>query len=118
MSKSKQNPFMRRQANAAKRTPEEIRSHYLAEKELATQLKQSNPAERGALYVTVYEELFRRVPSHPILFRTVTQEQRDKVILWQMQFLRRFLKPSHSFMEIGAGDCALALAVAKIVAKV
>jgi len=107
-----------RHLNATRRTPQEIRNHYLAEKELATQLRLSTAAERGALYVTVYEELFRRVPNHPILFRTVTQEQREKVIRWQLQFLRRFLKPTYSFLEIGAGDCALALAVAKVVEKV
>lgn len=107
-----------RHVNALQRTPEEIRNHYLAEKELADQLRSSMPEERGALYLTVYEELFRRVPSHPILFRTVKPAQRDKVIRWQLQFLKRFLKPSHSFLEIGAGDCALAMAVAKMVAKV
>jgi len=107
-----------RHVNAVQRTPEEIRSHYLAEKDLANQLRSSLPEERGALYLTVYEELFRRVPNHPILFRTVNPAQKQKMIRWQMQFLRRFLKPSHSFLEIGAGDCALALAVAEIVAKV
>jgi SAM-dependent methyltransferase len=107
-----------RHVNDVLRTPEEIRNHYLAEKELARQLRSSMPEQRAALYVTVYEELFRRVPSHPILFRTVTPMQRQKAIRWQLQFLRRFLKPSHAFLEIGAGDCALALAVAKMVAKV
>jgi SAM-dependent methyltransferase len=104
--------------NAVQRTPEDIRHHYLAEKELATQLRLSGPAERGALYLTVYEELFRRVPSHPILFRKVSQELREKAVHWQLQFLRRFLRPSYSFLEIGPGDCALALAVAKVVSKV
>src|SRR5205823_9750236 len=78
----------------------------------------STQTERGTLYLTVYEELFRRVPNHPILFRTVSQAQQEKAIRWQLQFLRRFLRPSHSFLEIGPGDCALALAVAKMVRKV
>ena len=107
-----------RHVNARQRTAEEIRNHYLAEKDLANQLRSSAPEQRGALYLTVYEELFRRVPSHPILFRTVTPAQKQATIRWQMQFLRRFLRPSHSFLEIGAGDCALALAVANMVAKV
>jgi SAM-dependent methyltransferase len=107
-----------RHVNAVQRTTEEIRNHYLAEKELAGQLRSSMPQERAALYLTVYEELFRRVPAHPILFRTVTPAQREKVVRWQLQFVRRFLKPSHCFLEVGAGDCALALTVAKMVAKV
>jgi SAM-dependent methyltransferase len=107
-----------RHANALHRTPEEVRNHYLAEKELASQLKSSSPETRGALYLTVYEELFRRVPTHPILFRAVKPAQQQRAIRWQLQFLKRFLRPSHSFLEIGAGDCALALKVATLVAKV
>jgi SAM-dependent methyltransferase len=107
-----------RHANALQRTPEEVRNHYLAEKELASQLKSSSPEKRGALYLTVYEELFRRVPTHPILFRAVKPAQQQRAIRWQLQFLRRFLKASHSFLEIGAGDCALTLKVATMVAKV
>jgi SAM-dependent methyltransferase len=107
-----------RHINAVRRTPQEIKSHYLAEKDLARQLLSSTPEERGALYVTVYDELFRRVPSHPMLYRTVGPEQQRKAIRWQLQFLRRFLKPSHTFLEIGAGDCVLALAVSKLVATV
>src|SRR5208282_6178742 len=37
---------------------------------------------------------------------------------WQLQFLRRFISPSQNFLEVGAGDCALALEVAKMAAKV
>jgi SAM-dependent methyltransferase len=58
------------------------------------------------------------VPSHPILFRTVTPAEKQNKIRWQLQFLRRFLKPEHSFLEVGAGDCALALEVAAMVARV
>lgn len=101
-----------------RRSPEEVRSHYLAEKELASQLKSSTPEMRGALYLKVYEELFRRVPTHPILFRAVKPAQQQRAIRWQLQFLKRFLKPSHTFLEVGAGDCGLALKVATIVAKV
>src|SRR5215472_14333347 len=107
-----------RHVNAVRRTPEEIRSHYLEEKQLANQLRFSTAEERGALYLTVYDELFRRVPSHPMLFRTVNQAQREKAVHWQLQFLRRFIKPSCSFLEIGPGDCALAFAVAKVAEKV
>src|SRR5208282_2009763 len=107
-----------RHANAIQRTPEDIRNHYLAEKELADQLRSSRPEKRASLYLTVYEELFRRVPSHPLLFRTVTPAHRQKAIGWQLQFLRRFISPSQNFLEVGAGDCALALEVAKMAAKV
>lgn len=107
-----------RHINAIRRSAEEIHNHYLVEKDLANKLKSSSAQERGALYLSVYEELFRRVPNHPILFRRVEPAIQRQAIRWQLQFLRRFLKPSHSFLEIGAGDCALALEVAKVTARV
>jgi SAM-dependent methyltransferase len=108
----------RRGSNAVRRTPEEIRRHYIAEKELALRLRLSTPEQRAQLYSQIYDELFRCVPFHPILTRKVTPSQRARAIRWQLQFLRRFLKPSHHFLEIGAGDCALSLEVSKQVRKV
>lgn len=107
-----------RHINTIRRSADEIRNHYLAEKDLANRLKSTSPQERGAMYLTVYEELFRRVPNHPILFRHVEPAIQRQAIRWQLEFLRRFLKSSHSFLEIGAGDCALALEVAKVTARV
>ncbi len=108
----------RRHGSAVRRTPAEVRQHYIAEKELALRLRLANQEERAQLYPNIYDELFRRVPFHPILARKVTASQRERAILWQLQFLRRFLRPSHHFLEIGAGDCALSLAVAKEVRRV
>jgi SAM-dependent methyltransferase len=108
----------RRHASAVQRTSEQIRQHYIAEKELALRLRLSERKERAQLYISIYDELFRRVPFHPILTRKVTPSQRQRAITWQLQFLRRFLKPSHHFLEIGAGDCALSLEVATQVRRV
>jgi len=110
---------MKTQANAARtRTFEELKQHYLTERELADRLRTSRQPERAQLYSVVYDELLERVPSHPILTRKVTPEQRERATAWQLWFLRRFLKPSQHFMEIGAGDCALSLKVAHAVRKV
>jgi SAM-dependent methyltransferase len=105
-------------AGVRARTHDEIRQHYLIEKELAQRLRTCAADQRTGLYSVVYDELLRRVPSHPILKRKDTPHQRERAIAWQLQFLRRFIRPSQHFMEIGAGDCALSLSVAKHVERV
>ena len=44
-----------------------LREHYLIERELADRLRSAPRSERGALYSELYDELFRRVPYHPML---------------------------------------------------
>ena len=49
------------------RTKENIREHYDVEKELAHKLRNATKEERGKLYSSLYDELYRRVPHHPQL---------------------------------------------------
>jgi len=92
------------------RSAEDIRAHYDVERELADRLRHATRAERSVLYTTVYEELFARVPSHSQLTRKTSPEQTQKAVQSQMTLLGRFLTPSTTLLEIGAGDCALSLA--------
>jgi SAM-dependent methyltransferase len=99
------------------RTVEQRHEHYQIERAFAQQLRLASKDERKVLYSTLYNELFRRVPHHPQLQRKsgdVDQTRLDQ----QLRSLMRFLKPDTTFMEIGAGDCGLAFAVAPLVAKV
>jgi SAM-dependent methyltransferase len=100
------------------RSAEQLREHYEIERALADRLRHSDPAERGRLYASLYDELFRRVPHHPQLTRRETAEVRARGVDEQMKFLRRFLRPDATFAEIGPGDCALALRVAPMVRHV
>jgi SAM-dependent methyltransferase len=100
------------------RSPEQLRQHYEVERELSDRLRHAPRAERLALYATVYEELFARVPHHPQLRRKTSAHDTEEAITGQMRFLKRFLSPSSVFLEIGAGDCSLSLAVAGLVRKV
>jgi hypothetical protein len=52
------------------RTPEQIREHYEAEKELANRLRHASREERTHLYAEVYNELYQRVPHHSQLLQS------------------------------------------------
>jgi SAM-dependent methyltransferase len=98
------------------RSEAQLREHELIERELADRLRSAAPAERRALYPLVYDELYRRVPDHPM--NRPAQHDRTGGIEQDLAFLRRFLRPTSVFMEIGAGDCALSCRVAARVRRV
>lgn len=95
------------------RSPDRIAFHYEIEKELAAKLKLSTRAERTTMYVAIYNELFHRVADHPQWQQKRDEAQSQAQALRQLRFIKRFLTPAAVFMEVGAGDCALALRVAK-----
>lgn len=99
------------------RTPDRIYAHYVVERELADRLRRSDREQRKSLYREVYGELFARVPDHPLLFQKTDPVVRARQVADQMRMLGRFLTPEATFLEIGAGDCALSLAIAPRVRK-
>jgi ubiquinone/menaquinone biosynthesis C-methylase UbiE len=100
------------------RTPEQIREHYQIEKELARMLRNAPKQERGYLYKFAYDELWRRVPSHPYLVNRFDIQARARRASAEMRLVSRFLRPNCTFLEIGPGDCSLSLKVARWVRKV
>jgi SAM-dependent methyltransferase len=108
-------------AATAARARARLRHHYLVERELADRLRRAPTAERLKLYREVYSELFRRVPDHPQLTArhdSAAHERRQRSVDWHLALLARALGPRTVFMELGAGDCALALRVASRVSRV
>jgi len=97
---------------------QELRRHYEVERALAERLRTCPAQERRALYGTVYNELFARVPDHPQLTRKVSPELSRRKVLADFRLIEKFLSPSTRFLEIGAGDCALSLHVARHTAAV
>ena len=95
------------------RSAEQVREHYEIEKKLAARLKNSTRSERQTLYTELYEELFNRVPHHLQLTQKASPEQQQAAIKDKMNLLQRFLGPETTFLEIGAGDCALSFEVAR-----
>src|SRR5882762_9619035 len=100
------------------RSFERIREHYLIEKELAARLRTATTEERRHLYATVYDELFRRVPDHPQLVLKREDKWRRTEVLHRLKLLSNYLRSDATFLEIGPGDCALSIEVARRVRKV
>jgi SAM-dependent methyltransferase len=99
-------------------TQEQLRQFYEIEKELAAQLRVASKEERLGLYQELYAELFKRVPYHPMLTRKASPTETARAVDMQLRFVKRFLRPDCTYLEIGAGDCAHAFEVAKLVGTV
>jgi SAM-dependent methyltransferase len=103
------------------RSEAQVRRHYLVERELAERLRHAPDAGRRGLYPKIYDELFQRLPDHPQLRARddpAAHARRMQSVEWQFGFLRPALTLRSRFMEVGAGDCALARRVAGHVDRV
>jgi SAM-dependent methyltransferase len=93
---------------------ERRKRHYLIERALADRLRTATSQERQHLYSSVYDELFEQIPE-------LAEEAERNSELYARQsfkFVRRFLKPTTVFLEIGAGTGALSRLVADHVRQV
>jgi len=96
------------------RSADQLREHYEIEKELAARLRQArSQTERRALYHAVYDERLQRIPSHPLLTQAQDPAARARGAAPQIRLVLSFLKPGATFLEVGPGDCTVALAVAQ-----
>ena len=95
------------------RSLEQVKNHYLVEKALAEQLKQSNREERTLILATMYDELFSKVPDHPRLTTRESAERTARANKSKFAIINRFLNKSDVFVEFAPGDCRFAFEVAK-----
>src|SRR5437899_3220231 len=95
-----------------------LRRHYEAERELANRLRTASADQRKGLYQIVYDELFVRVPDHPQNTRKQDREAQQEMTDRQLRLLGHFLRPDSTYLEVGAGDCHLAMGVARQVRRV
>src|SRR5262245_57396659 len=109
---------MSKRGDGDSRTSAQLREHYLVEKELSLRLRDSTRAQRRALYSALYDELFQRVPHHPMLQLKKDPEATRRAVMSQFRLIGRFLRPDTCFLEIGPGDCSLSFAVAPRVRRV
>ena len=109
-----------RKARGEARSIERLRLHYSVERQLADRLRDAADAkERQRIASTMYDELFRLVPDHPRLaVKGEHTELRERDINWNMAQLKPYLRAGCTFLEVGAGDCALSARVAGTAAKV
>lgn len=105
-----------RQSRGDNRSLERIRAHYDLEVHLAQMLRDARKQDRRILYTQVYDELFKSLPDHPMHSRTDADSQ--AWIKNTVKILRRFLRTDMTFLEVGAGDCRLSVAVSGLVRNV
>jgi ubiquinone/menaquinone biosynthesis C-methylase UbiE len=98
------------------RTPEQIREHYRIETRLAEKLRTAEREQRRQLYSEVYDTFFKSIEHLPQI--KVSEEEREKQIDYLLREVKPYLNPDMLFLELGAGDCKLALRVAESVEKV
>jgi peptidoglycan/LPS O-acetylase OafA/YrhL/O-antigen/teichoic acid export membrane protein/SAM-dependent methyltransferase len=95
------------------RTAEELREHFEIERELAAKLRSAvSREERRRLYSEVYRERSERISHHPLVRLADDPGARAASVIPQVRLLKPFLDLNRKFVEVGAGDGAVARAVA------
>ena len=97
---------------------EQIVKHYEIEKRLAAKLRKASKNERRKLYTALYDELFKKVPYHSQIVNKLDPSARRINVLKSLKLFNHLLDSETIFIEIGPGDCALSLEVAKQVKQV
>lgn len=99
-------------------TDEQLRHHYLVEKELADRLRRASKEERRKLYPRLYDELFERVPFHRMMQRKHDESVARRDLGRNLRLLAGYVDRDATFLEIGPGDCRFSLEMAPRVKKV
>jgi SAM-dependent methyltransferase len=98
------------------RTMDQLRQQLDVERELARRLMDANDT-RG-LYSAVYDELLRRVPHHPAVAQKSDAGAQSALVALQLRLLEPFLVSRPRFLEVGGGDCALAIELSRRLPRV
>lgn len=102
-----------RQPLPPNRTVDQLKNHYLVEKSIAQRLMAASRDERKAIYATMYDELFQKVPDHPRLNRRSDEELTSRANRAKLSLVKRFVDSSTVFMEYAPGDCRFVTEVAR-----
>ena len=93
----------------------ELQEHFEIEKDLAAKLRTAPSREsRRKLYAEVYRQRSELIAHHPLVQQASDPAARAAAVKPQVALLKPFLTPSSRFCELGAGDGAVALEVARI----
>lgn len=111
MPESRENLDRQKRAPEDDRTTDRILAHYELERTLAAKLRSASKDERASLYGELYSELFRQIADHPQ--NTRPEDDTAKRVSRQLELLCPYLKAATVFVEVGCGDAALSIAVAR-----
>jgi SAM-dependent methyltransferase len=102
----------------AARTDPQDREQYYIERELASRLRAAQSREeRRLLYGQVYREFNERVRHYTLAIQAEDPIVQAAAVAPQVRLLRGFVGPHSVFCELGAGDGAVARALAPIVSS-
>ncbi len=105
-------------ADTHTRTDQQLREHFEIERELAAKLRSAaSRDERRRLYSEVYRERSERISHHPLVRQANDPHARAAAVTPQVRLLKPFLDRDRLFVEVGAGDGAVARAVAPYVKR-
>lgn len=107
---------MRRSEALPRQTDAELRRHFEIERGLAAKLREApGKEERRRLYGEVYRQRSELIPHHPLVRQAADPATRSLFVDPQVKLLRPFVDSRSRFCEVGAGDGAVALAMAPLV---
>ena len=78
-----------------------IKQHYVIERELAQQILASSPEHRTRTAIDAYNELYSRIPWHPLLQSSEKSEQETLAEKWMLYGY--MVSPTSAILDIGAG---------------
>jgi SAM-dependent methyltransferase len=100
------------------RPADQLSEHYEIERELADRLRNAPTAtKRRALYPVVYRERTERIAGHPLVSRARDAQATAAAAEPHAALLSGLVQPTDTFCEVGAGDGAVASAVASLVGR-
>src|SRR5215216_2754633 len=100
------------------RSPEQIREHYDLERRLAARLRESTRDARRSLYEASYSELYSTLSHHPMVNLSTSAAARDEHARSSLRTLRPYLERASVMVEIGPGDCGVAIGAASHLIRV
>jgi SAM-dependent methyltransferase len=100
------------------RSFEQIRNHFEVERELADRLLRACRSDRTEILLTMYDELFEKVPDHPRLTKREDSQATSVANQGKFPLLQKWLRPDNVILEFAPGDCRFAFELAKRVQRV
>jgi SAM-dependent methyltransferase len=97
---------------------DEIIKIFEEEQKQSNKLRNAQASERKKIYAEAYNEYFSNLPFHPQFKLKNNAAAAKSRIEHQVHILKPFASQTKVFMEIGAGDCSLSLAMAKDFKKI
>ena len=107
--------FKKEYANLSQKEKNRILKQYELEIRYARILKDTPNPERALLYKELYDDFYRKLPDNPIKLKAKTKNYVKEKTQRQIKFLLPFLNNTSNFIEIGAGDFSLTIALSNYV---